>query len=221
MRRVTLIICILIFGTLWSGPTYSQGIDLPLKYQDMRIPWPQLPSSAFISGQRGYYLMTGSIGRSDYDDWMKALLTFEWQQVKAITIILNSPGGSAFDALAIAELIEEYKTKGFNFEVRGYGFIASGAVLILASGTKGQRFLSPIATVYLHELQVFKLFETSSTSKQKRESEFLEYIEQNYIQFILNHSGLKHDELRAMMRQETWLTPTKAIEYGLADQLTR
>jgi ATP-dependent Clp protease protease subunit len=65
---------------------------------------------------------------------------------KLITIRINCPGGSAYDALAIVGRIKSSKCK---ITTEGYGHVMSAATLILAAGTK--RRLSKYATFMWHQ----------------------------------------------------------------------
>lgn len=207
----------------WSIAKDTNGKpDSYSRFTKERLYVPQLPEQAFIGiGKRGYYLMTGSITGSDYDVFFQAIKAFERYGIKDIVLILNSPGGSAFHGFAIAELMIEYQGKGFTFEVRAYGFVASAAVLLFVTGTQGKRFVSPFATFYLHEVQMVKFFDVSSTSKQRREAEFMEHIERIYRKIVLDRSKISEEKLIDMMRRETWLTPEAALAFGFADGFTR
>ena len=67
---------------------------------------------------------------------------------KDIYLYINSPGGSAYDALAIYDTIQYVSN---DVQTVGIGVQASAAAFILSSGTKGKRFLLPNSTVMIHQ----------------------------------------------------------------------
>lgn len=75
-----------------------------------------------------------------------ALSELESINRKAITIRINSEGGSSYDALAIVGRIKSAKCQ---IITEGYGQIMSAATLILASGNK--RRMSRYATFMWHQ----------------------------------------------------------------------
>ena len=68
---------------------------------------------------------------------------------KDIYLYVNSPGGSVTATLAMYDTIKHIKPDVSTICV---GVAASGAAVILASGTKGKRFALPNAEVMIHQL---------------------------------------------------------------------
>jgi|EndMetStandDraft_5_1072996.scaffolds.fasta_scaffold155348_2 hypothetical protein len=73
------------------------------------------------------------------------------------TVVLNSPGGSVQDALAMGRLIRD---KGFSTEVENSGYCASSCPLMFAGGV--QRLAGKSAAIGVH--QVFSIGNTSDDS---------------------------------------------------------
>lgn len=67
---------------------------------------------------------------------------------KEISIYINSPGGSVYDALAIYDTMQFVSP---DIKTVGIGVQASAAAFLLSSGAKGKRFLLPHATVMIHQ----------------------------------------------------------------------
>lgn len=67
---------------------------------------------------------------------------------KDISIYINSPGGSVTSTLAIVDTMKFIKPDVSTVCV---GIAASGAALILSSGTKGKRFVLPNSEVMIHQ----------------------------------------------------------------------
>lgn len=77
--------------------------------------------------------------------------------VKKISIYINSPGGSVYDGLSIYDMIQYAKSKGFTIETICSGRAMSMGLILLISGTKGNRKAFKNSTILGH--QVFGGFE--------------------------------------------------------------
>ena len=67
---------------------------------------------------------------------------------KDISIYINSPGGSVYDAFAIYDTINFIKADVSTIAV---GMAASAAAFLLSSGTKGKRFALPHSKIMIHQ----------------------------------------------------------------------
>ena len=67
---------------------------------------------------------------------------------KDIYLYINSPGGSVTSTLAIIDTMNHIKNDIYTVCV---GIAASGAALILSSGTKGKRMALPTSEVMIHQ----------------------------------------------------------------------
>ena len=91
--------------------------------------------------------LTGEIDPNGSFDYLDAALTeMERTSKKAITIKINSEGGSAFEALAMVDRIRESKCQ---IITKAYGMAQSAAGLILAAGDK--RYIGANAWFMYHE----------------------------------------------------------------------
>ncbi len=69
-------------------------------------------------------------------------------QKKDISFYINSPGGSVTSTMAIFDTMNHIKADVATICV---GIAASGAAILLSSGTKGKRFILPSAEVMIHQ----------------------------------------------------------------------
>ncbi len=67
---------------------------------------------------------------------------------KEISLYVNSPGGSVTSTLAIIDTMQHIKN---DISTVCVGIAASGAALVLSSGTKGKRMALPNAEVMIHQ----------------------------------------------------------------------
>jgi len=132
---------------------------------------------------------------------------------KDIFFYINSPGGSAYDALAIYDTMQ-YITN--DIQTVGIGMQASAAAFLLGSGTKGKRFLLPNSTVMIHQ-------PTSGTSGKVTDQE-IDLKESLRIKKLMEgimakNSGQKQEKVHADMERDFWMTATEAKAYGLVDKI--
>ena len=79
-----------------------------------------------------------------------ALCELERDSKKSITIKINSPGGSVYDALA---MIGRLKASSCRIVTEGYGHIMSAATLLLAAGKK--RRISKYCVFMTHQMSYY------------------------------------------------------------------
>ncbi|MCR5327742.1 MAG: ATP-dependent Clp protease proteolytic subunit [Saccharofermentans sp.] len=68
-----------------------------------------------------------------------------------ITILINSPGGSVSDGNAMIDAITECQENGIEVATVATGLVASMASILLASGTRGSRYITSRAKVLIHQ----------------------------------------------------------------------
>lgn len=91
-------------------------------------------------------VISDEIDSSTFDVVEAALTEMENESRKSVTVKINSPGGSVYDALAI---VGRLRASQCQIVCEGYGCIMSAATLILASGDK--RKVSEYAWFLHHE----------------------------------------------------------------------
>ena len=99
-----------------------------------------------IDFKRRIISLTGEVDEFMYDILDFGMTEMESSSKKAITIKINSPGGSTYQAMAIVGRIRECTCQTIT---KGYGHVMSAATLILACGKK--RKMSSYAFTMWHE----------------------------------------------------------------------
>ena len=136
-------------------------------------------------------------------------------QVKAILVIINSPGGEISSTLAIANTMRNLRHPVVTFAPGG---AYSGAALILSAGTKGFRYVSDTTIAMIHGVQLGGFF----YGGQKEYEETLEIIKkynQAIINFLHKTTGQTKEKLSKDLMGEKWLVGQEIISYGLADKV--
>ncbi len=130
-----------------------------------------------------------------------------------ISLYINSPGGSVYDALAIYDTMQFVKS---DIQTVGIGVQASAAAFLLCSGTKGKRFLLPHATVMIHQ--------PSSGTRGKVTDQEIDLKEALRVkklmeQIMAKNTGQKLDKIHTDMERDFWMTADEAKKYGLVDDV--
>lgn len=128
-----------------------------------------------------------------------------------LEVIINSPGGDVFSGSEIYTLLKDYNG---NVVVKIVGVAASAASIVAMAGKKVM--MSPTAEMMIHNV-------SSCACGDYRDFEHESKVLKDYNSTIANaymiKSGMTKEELLSMMDEETWLTPEKALEYKLIDEI--
>jgi ATP-dependent Clp protease protease subunit len=133
---------------------------------------------------------------------------------KDITLYLNSPGGSVYDALGIYDTMKYVKP---DIQTVGIGVQASAAAILLSSGTKGKRLLLPNATVMIHQ--------PSSASERAKITDLEIGLKEGLrIKRLINeimskNTGQPVSRIDKDMERDYWMTAEEAKKYGLVDKV--
>jgi ATP-dependent Clp protease, protease subunit len=144
---------------------------------------------------------------------MKLLYLQSENRRKDIHFYINSPGGDVISTLAIYDTMQMLSCSVATYCV---GQAASGAAVLLAGGNKGKRYALPNSRIMLHQPASGVGGQVSDIEIQA--GEILRYRELlNGI--ISTHTGKTIEQIAKDTDRDFFLTPSKAIEYGLVDQL--
>ncbi|MCE6951694.1 ATP-dependent Clp protease proteolytic subunit [Cereibacter sphaeroides] len=128
----------------------------------------------------------------------------------AVTIIVNSAGGSAMAGAADAAAVEAHG----QVTAKGRGVVASAATLPFIAAK--QRLLHPACAFMIHDPAVT----TGGTAADLRgTADALDAIAATYRDFYARRTGQPAARITEMMAAETWLAPADAVALGFADAL--
>lgn len=132
---------------------------------------------------------------------------------KDIYLYINSPGGSAYDALAIYDTIQYVSN---NVQTVGIGVQASAAAFILSSGTKGKRFLLPHSTVMIHQPSSGTQGKITDQEITLREGLRLKKVLE---EIMAKNTGQDVSKIHDDMERDKWLSAEEAKKYGIVDHV--
>lgn len=130
-------------------------------------------------------------------------------ELTEIELRINSPGGSAFEGLAIHNLLKDHPAK---VHVVVDGVAASAASLVAMAGDTVR--VPKNAMFMLHEASTFAF---GNKSELQRSIDTLEAVNTAGVETYAAKTGKSHDEIREWMKAETWFTGQEAVDAGLAD----
>ncbi len=129
-----------------------------------------------------------------------------------LTLRLNSPGGSVFDAVAIYNALQRH-TGAVTVSIDG---IAASAASYIAMA--GDEIIMPEnAFLMIHDPSGMVM---GTASDMRSMAEALEKIGASLIKGYAAKSGKPEDEVAALLAKETWLDAAEALEMGFADTMS-
>ena len=139
------------------------------------------------------------------------------EEGKPIDMYVSTYGGSADDMAALVDIMNMVK-KDCPIRTIGLGKVMSAGVLILASGTKGERMLGKNCRVMIHSV-----IAGNAGSLHNLENELAEVkkMQEVYLDSLVEVTNLTKKQLKSFMRRKTnvYLTAEEAIKYGIADKI--
>lgn len=155
----------------------------------------------FILSEIGFWGITGS-------DFVAELQTID---APVINVHLSSPGGSVFDGQLVYNALAQHKSK---IIVHIDALAASIASVIAMAGDEIN--ISEHAQMMLHEPYSMVI---GTAEDMVKEAEVLKSIEQTIIDIYAARTGIDREEITAMVKAETWLRGSAAVEAGFADKM--
>ncbi|HOG58322.1 MAG TPA: ATP-dependent Clp protease proteolytic subunit [Anaerolineaceae bacterium] len=132
---------------------------------------------------------------------------------KSIQMYINSPGGSIYSGLAILDTMQMIPNKISTVAV---GVTASFGTVLLAGGTKGQRFALPHATIHMH--QPLGGAEGQATDIEIMAHEIMR-LKTALNNFFAEATGQSIETIKRDTERDFFLTAEQAVNYGIVDKV--
>ena len=130
----------------------------------------------------------------------------------ALTISINSFGGSVYTALSIYSLLKNHKGQ-ITFRIDG---TAMSAATIITSVPNARVIMPRGSMMMIHKVSVGIY---GNADDLKKTVEDIEKLEQNVLEIYAEKTGKSIDAIRALVDQETYFTAKEAVAFGLADEV--
>ena len=132
---------------------------------------------------------------------------------KDISLYINSPGGSISAGMAIHDTIQYIKC---DVSTICMGMAASMGAFLLASGTKGKRFVLPNSMVLIHQ-------PLGGAQGQQTEiaivADFMLKTRKRLNKILAENTGQSIEKIQLDTERDNYMTAEEAKEYGLIDEI--
>lgn len=132
---------------------------------------------------------------------------------KDIYLYINSPGGAVTAGMAIYDTMQFVPN---DIVTVGIGMAASMGQLLLTSGTKGKRYITPNARVLLH--QPHGGFGGTASDIQTQ-AQLINSMKQSLAEITASQTGKTVEQINADGDRDRWFTAQEALEYGFVDHV--
>ena len=159
-------------------------------------------------------LIEGPVSDKMYRAAVARLLYLEQKDPKAeITVVVNSPGGSADSGFGIYDMM-----KFVSCPIRTVcaGLCASAAVLIYLGGTKGRRYATPNSRFLLHQPSTQAFGQASDMEITAQE---ILRTRKKYAEVCAAEIGSNADKIQSDSNRDFWLAADECKKYGLVDKV--
>lgn len=158
------------------------------------------------------------LGQIGYDPWTGTGVTsrsvasaLKQADGADVQVNINSPGGDAFEGIAIYNMLREYKG---NVTVKVLGLAASAASIVAMAGDTVQ--IARAGFLMIHNTWVLA---AGNRNDLRDFADTLEPIDRAMADVYSARSGLSHTDVATMMDKESWINGSDAVSQGFADSL--
>ena len=132
---------------------------------------------------------------------------------REIHMYINSPGGQIYAGLAIYDTMRMLTNKISTVAV---GVTASFGTVLLAAGTKGQRYALPHATIHMH--QPLGGAQGQATDIEIQAKEILR-LKTRLNEILSESTGQPLNVIEKDTDRDFYLTAQQAVDYGIVDKI--
>ena len=132
---------------------------------------------------------------------------------KDIALYINSPGGTVTAGLAMYDTMQYIRPQ---IQTLCIGQAASMGALLLCAGTKGQRYALPQSRIMIHQPSGGAHGQATDIEIHAREILFMR---RRLNEIFATHTGQELGVIEENMERDTFMTPDRAREFGLIDEV--
>lgn len=164
---------------------------------------------------RDVYLI-GDIDKDTGKATIERLRELAAQDLRPISLYLNTAGGNVTDGLAIHDAICELVSRGIEITIVVQGMAYSMGSVVLQAATAGRRLAFPHSWIMIHEPAKWAGWQSTSAAAEHLER--LRAMQDQIYRILANRSGKPLKQIiRDTKRNDFYLDAAKAREYGLID----
>jgi len=134
--------------------------------------------------------------------------------VDVLDIEINSPGGSVFDGYTIYQEIKSLRDRGVVVNATITGMAASMASVICMACDKVT--IVPHGRMMIHDASSMA---SGNAEQLRKTASLLDGISADIANIYAAKTGIDSEEIRKMMKRETWMNASETVAKGFADEL--
>tara|TARA_R100000008_G_C3565415_1_gene158846 strand:+ start:691 stop:1347 length:657 start_codon:yes stop_codon:yes gene_type:complete len=149
----------------------------------------------------------------DPDDLSKGIkVTYE-----PFDFIISTGGGSAYEMFAIYDMMKTIK-KDCTIRTIGMGKVMSAGVVLLAAGTKGERYIGENCRVMIHSVAAGY---AGTLHNLETEMDEIRWCQQQYVNALAKQTKMSKTQIKRLLAKKVnvYLDAKEAIEMGIADKI--
>ena len=176
---------------------------------------PKIISPAEIFAEERCVFITKAIDQDTSDQILTQLAyLYNIDCYKPITVYINCPGGSVPHGLAIISMMKQFRSA---VRTVCLGMACSMASIILAAGTKGWRFISEDADfVMMHQVRGGMWGKTTDVTIAH---DMIVRTNEKLARMLSKYTGQTFEKIMSDWRDDFWLDPQQAKDYGFVDDV--
>lgn len=169
--------------------------------------------------ENSVFFLTGDIEEENIEKCIKwiAYEDLDPTQDKILTLYVNSTGGDLYQALALIDIMNSSAHK---IRTIGIGTVMSAAFLIVAAGTRGERFVAQNASCMCHQ------FSSDSDGKYhdlKAEMKENDLLNNKMVEILVaaTKQPPTYVKKRLLPPTDVYMTAQEMVEHGAADYILK
>ena len=136
-----------------------------------------------------------------------------------ISVVLTSPGGSAYAAFGIYDILRLAAANGATIMGRVEGYAASAASMIVLQACTVRK-ATGYSRLHLHEVSQWIFLENQKLSDVQDSSKEMEALTKMMSKILSERTGKSEEEIKEFInRHERWMSAEAAKEWGLIDEI--
>lgn len=133
-----------------------------------------------------------------------------------ITLYIHSNGG---DASGLSNIYDVMQMISAPVKTVCIGKCYSAGAVILAAGSKGSRYAFKSSKIMIHGIQFGFPLPGQDIISSKNYYEFIKENNDNIMKILAKHTGHTLEKVKEDCKQDVWLDPKQALQYGLIDHI--
>lgn len=157
--------------------------------------------------------LTGEINDTMADEIIAQIEYLARRSTDDITIVINSPGGAVSSGLAIYDAMRRC---GCDVSTVCTGIAASMGAFLLSAGTRGKRYITPMAEVMIHQPLGGVQGQASDIA---RAAAHITVLKERLNTIMAASTGKSVETIARDTDRDNYLSAREAVEYGLVDSV--